>query len=68
MTKDQVKAIRKRIGLSQIEFAKRYRLNHRTLAGWERSKRPLDAATAALLTIIDQKPIEAALALMPPIS
>jgi DNA-binding transcriptional regulator YiaG len=67
MTKDQVKDIRKRIGLSQKEFAKRYRLNHRTLAGWERSKRPLDTATAALLTIIDRKPIEAALALMPPI-
>ena len=68
MTKDQVAAIRKKTGLSQAAFAKRYRLNARTLAGWERSKHPLDAATTALLTIIDRNPIGAAAALLPPIA
>jgi putative transcriptional regulator len=64
MTKTEVAAIRHRTGLTQAAFAKRYRLSPRTVAGWERSKHPLDAATAALLTIIDRDPIGAAAALL----
>jgi len=68
MTKTEVSAIRHRLGLTQAEFAKRFHLSRRTVEGWEQSDRHLDAAATALLTIIDRKPIEAALALMPPIS
>ena len=35
MKSEQIRKIRKRLGLSQKEFAKRIGAGHRTVAGWE---------------------------------
>jgi len=51
-----VKAIRKRVGMSQSEFASAFALNRRTLQEWEQGKTAPDNAVRAYLTVIDRNP------------
>ncbi|WP_305041896.1 NadS family protein [Geoalkalibacter sp.] len=55
-----VKAIRERTGLSQMEFARLLRVNVKTLQNWEQHRRTPTGAAAALLTVFEREP-EAAL-------
>jgi len=58
-----VKAIRERLGLSQQEFARAYRIPLATLQGWEQGRRQPDATAAAYLSVISSLPKEARAAL-----
>jgi putative transcriptional regulator len=51
-----VRAIRERSGLSQIEFARRFAIPPRTLQDWEQRRREPDSAIRAYLTVIDRNP------------
>lgn len=51
-----VAAIRKRLKLSQTEFAKRYGLPAGTIKDWEQHRRQPDRAAMLLLKVIDQAP------------
>ncbi|MBW0004653.1 MAG: helix-turn-helix domain-containing protein [Hyphomicrobiales bacterium] len=59
-----VQAIRKRLGLSQSEFAARYRIPVGTLRDWEQHRRDPEGPARTLLTVIakDPKAVERALA------
>jgi putative transcriptional regulator len=47
-----VKAIRKRVKMSQAEFARAYRISKRALQEWEQGGRQPDSAARAYLTVI----------------
>jgi len=49
-----IKAIRKKVGMSQSEFAVAFALNRRTLQEWEQGKTSPDNAVRAYLTVIDR--------------
>jgi putative transcriptional regulator len=51
-----VKAIRKRVKMSQAEFARAYGLNKRALQEWEQGGRQPDSAARAYLTVIAKEP------------
>jgi putative transcriptional regulator len=51
-----VRAIRKKVGMSQSEFASAFALNRRTLQEWEQGKTAPDIAVRAYLTVIDRNP------------
>jgi putative transcriptional regulator len=51
-----VKAIRRRSGLSQNEFARRYGFSVRTLQEWEAGGAKPPSAVRAYLTVIDRIP------------
>jgi len=51
-----VRAIRERSGLSQVEFARRFAISPRTLQDWEQKRRDPDSAIRAYLTVIDRDP------------
>lgn len=51
-----VAAIRKKQGLSQAAFAKRYGLPLGTLRNWERGRRSPDRAAMVLLVLIEWNP------------
>jgi putative transcriptional regulator len=51
-----VKAVRRKSGLSQSQFADRYCFNPRTLQEWEQGRRKPDSAVRAYLTVIDRNP------------
>ena len=51
-----VKAIRKRTGLSQAQFADRYGFNLDTLQNWESERRAPLGPARVLLMIIDREP------------
>lgn len=51
-----VRAIRKRLGLSQDSFAKRFHLSPGTVRDWEQGRRRPEGAARTLLTIIDREP------------
>lgn len=51
-----VRAIRERSGLSQVEFARRFAISPRTLQDWEQRRREPDSASRAYLTVIDRNP------------
>ena len=51
-----VKAIRRRLGLSQSEFAKRFRLSQRTIQQWEQGRSKPDRPASNLLRVIDFAP------------
>jgi putative transcriptional regulator len=51
-----VAAIRKRLDLSQAEFAKRFRLSLATVRDWEQKRRTPDRIAANLLRVIDRAP------------
>jgi len=51
-----VKAVRRRAGMSQAKFAAAFGLNRRTLQEWEQHKAEPDGAVRAYLTVIDRNP------------
>ena len=53
--------VRKRLGLSQVEFSRRIEVSLETIRNWEQGKRCPTGATKALLKVLDRAP-EAALA------
>jgi putative transcriptional regulator len=59
-----VKAVRKRLGLSQSEFAARFAIPRSTLKDWEQHRRSPEGPSRVLLTVIDKEPeaVERALA------
>ena len=59
-----VRRIRRKSGLSQARFAKRFGISVRTLQDWEQGRYRPDAMARALLTIIDREPQAAARALV----
>jgi putative transcriptional regulator len=48
--------VRKKTGLSQEEFAQRYRINLGTLRNWEQGVRQPEGPARVLLMVIDQEP------------
>lgn len=52
----QVKIIRRALGLSQEEFAARYRLPVGTVRDWEQGRAEPDAAARAYLQVIAREP------------
>jgi putative transcriptional regulator len=51
-----VKAIRKKLGMSQTEFSSTYRIPLDTLQGWEQARREPDATASAYLKTIARLP------------
>src|SRR5208283_6071746 len=51
-----VKAIRKRVKMSQAEFSQTYGISKRALQEWEQGGRQPDSATRAYLTVIAKEP------------
>jgi len=51
-----VAAIRKKLGLSQDKFAKRFGLSAATVRDWEQGRRQPDAPARNLLKVIDYAP------------
>jgi putative transcriptional regulator len=51
-----VKAIRERLGVTQEEFARMFRVSVGTLRGWEQRRRHPRGAALALLRVIDREP------------
>jgi putative transcriptional regulator len=60
-----VRAIRRRLRMSQNEFARVYRIPLATLKNWEQGRRQPDAPAAAYLQVIANRPREAREALAP---
>ena len=52
----RVQAIRKRMGLSQTQFAERFHIPVATLRDWEQARRQPDAAVWAYIQVIDHEP------------
>lgn len=52
-----VKAIRKRVKMSQAEFARVYGISKRALQEWEQGGRQPDSAARAYLTVIAKEPV-----------
>jgi len=51
-----VKAIRKKLGMTQQEFAARFGFSINTLRHWEQSKRKPEGPTRAYLLVIERAP------------
>src|SRR5258708_794128 len=51
-----VKAIRKRVKMSQAAFAQTYGISKRALQEWEQGRRQPDSATRSYLTVISKEP------------
>lgn len=51
-----VAAIRKRLGLSQDAFARKFGLSPATLRDWEQGRRRMDRTAQAFLKVIDRAP------------
>ena len=62
----QVKIIRRALGLSQDDFAARYRIPIGTLRDWEQGRVAPDQAARAYLTVIARDPEAVRKALNPP--
>jgi putative transcriptional regulator len=60
-----VRAIRRRLRMSQMEFARTYRIPLATIKNWEQGRRQPDAPAAAYLQVIARRPWEAREALTP---
>jgi len=52
----QVKALRQRLGMTQEQFARNYRLPIGTVRDWEQGRSRPDAPAQALLMVIDREP------------
>jgi putative transcriptional regulator len=59
-----VTRLRRKLAISQAEFAERYRIPLGTLRDWEQNRATPDAAAAAYLTVIAAHPITTAEALV----
>ncbi|MCK5285393.1 MAG: hypothetical protein KAJ86_07395 [Alphaproteobacteria bacterium] len=53
-----VKTVRKKTGLTQVQFSEIYFIPLSTLKNWERGSRSLDASSRAYLTAIGNNPKE----------
>jgi putative transcriptional regulator len=62
----QAKVIRRALGLSQEDFAERYRIPIGTLRDWEQGRVEPDQAARAYLTVIARDPEGVRKALIPP--
>ena len=51
--------VRRRLGLTQVEFAKHIDVPHETIRNWEQGKRGPTGAARALLRILDKAPATA---------
>jgi DNA-binding transcriptional regulator YiaG len=51
-----VPSIRKKLHMTQLEFAKEYRINVKTLRQWEQGARGQDSASLAYLACISKAP------------
>lgn len=51
-----VTAIRKRLGLSQAEFARRFGFSPRAVQDWEQGRRKPETAARAYLLVIEREP------------
>lgn len=51
-----VRAVRRKVGLSQQEFAARYALSVRTVQQWEQGRSEPELAVRAYLTVIERNP------------
>ena len=65
ITAARVRWVRQRDGLSQEQFAARYRVPVGTLRDWEQGRREPDAAALAYLRVIEREPEAVARALAP---
>jgi putative transcriptional regulator len=54
-----VRAIRRRLRMSQMEFARVFRIPLATIKNWEQGRRQPDAPAAAYLQVIANRPREA---------
>jgi putative transcriptional regulator len=61
----RVKVIRRALGLSQEEFAERFRIPLGTLRDWEQGRKDPDAAARAYLVVIGRNPTAVSEALHP---
>jgi putative transcriptional regulator len=61
----QARVIRRALGLSQEEFAARFRIPLGTLRDWEQGRKEPDAAARAYLVVIGRNPAAVAEALHP---
>jgi putative transcriptional regulator len=52
-----VKALRKRVKMSQAEFSRAYGISKRALQEWEQGGRQPDSAARAYLTVIAKQPV-----------
>jgi len=52
----QVKALRQRLGMTQEQFARNYRLPIGTVRDWEQGRSRPDAPAQALLMVIEREP------------
>jgi putative transcriptional regulator len=52
----QIRAVRRKTGLSQSRFAARLHLSVATIRNWEQGRTRPDGAAITLLTVIDRKP------------
>jgi putative transcriptional regulator len=59
-----VRTVRKRLGLSQVEFAARFHVPVGTLRDWEQNRRQPDAPALAYLRVIAREPDMVARALV----
>ena len=48
--------VRRRLGLTQVEFARRIDVSHETIRNWEQGKRGPTGAARALLKILNKAP------------
>jgi putative transcriptional regulator len=51
-----VKRVRRKLGLSQNDFAEKFGISAATLRNWEQGRRQPDGTARVLLTIIDREP------------
>ena len=51
-----VRRVRRRLGLTQVAFARRINVPHETIRNWEQGKRAPTGAARALLKILDKAP------------
>ena len=51
-----VKAIRKRLGLTQVAFAQRYGFELSSIRNWEQGRRQPEGPARLLLLVIDKEP------------
>jgi putative transcriptional regulator len=51
-----VKRVRRKLGLSQNDFAEQFGISAATLRNWEQGRRQPDGPARVLLTIIDREP------------
>jgi putative transcriptional regulator len=52
----RVRRVREKLGLSQIEFARRFRLSAASIRDWEQGRRRPDPAARVLLCVIECEP------------